>query len=209
MYTVVSDSQGMGVEPTAKRSPGVSQMTMERAHLIKLMDIYLAALLDPFITLPVIHSLMYFLQEACRPWGLDFHIGADGPTAKKTYQILNELEGYLTTECLDENDASRAQLSLLPGAVPEALRFLRSHVETNHCFDRVVRLIDGFETPFGLELLFIVHWVIRHERVNPQEAIIQSVNSRLPAKRKFSPTQIQLATNRLTAQGWFSVSTSS
>ena len=39
-------------------------MTAARATLVGLMDRYLLALLDPFVTLLEVHKLMYFMQEA-------------------------------------------------------------------------------------------------------------------------------------------------
>jgi hypothetical protein len=39
-------------------------MTMERAALLGLMNRYLAALMDPFVSLLEIHKLMYFMQES-------------------------------------------------------------------------------------------------------------------------------------------------
>ena len=46
------------------RSPVVPKMTPGRAALVGLMDRYLDALLDPFVTLLEVHKLMYFLQVA-------------------------------------------------------------------------------------------------------------------------------------------------
>ena len=42
----------------------VPKMTPGRAVLVELMSRYLAAVMDPFITLLEIHKLMYFMQEA-------------------------------------------------------------------------------------------------------------------------------------------------
>jgi O-acetyl-ADP-ribose deacetylase (regulator of RNase III) len=56
-----------------KGAPGASdivktsqapRMTMERAALLGLMNRYLAALMDPFVSLLEIHKLMYFMQES-------------------------------------------------------------------------------------------------------------------------------------------------
>ena len=48
-------------------------------------------------------------------------------------------------------------------AVAAAARFLADHPTVHERFDRVARLIEGFETPFGMELLSTVHWVARYE----------------------------------------------
>ncbi|HNS02072.1 MAG TPA: hypothetical protein PKM78_06790 [Anaerolineae bacterium] len=94
------------------------------------------------------------------------------------------------------------QLSLVPGAVAEAMAFLRSHTDTNARFDRVTQLVDGFETPFGLELLATVHWVMAHDGVPSLPAISQVVHDWAPGKWQFTDAQIGLAADRLHAQGW-------
>ncbi len=50
--------------------------------------------------------------------------------------------------------------------------FLLAHPETHARFDRVVQLIDGFETTFGREMLATVHWVASQEGASsPEDAI--------------------------------------
>ena len=56
-----------GAESPANRSTNVPKMTAGRAALVGLMNRYLAALMDPTVTLLEIHKLMYFLQEAHEP----------------------------------------------------------------------------------------------------------------------------------------------
>jgi hypothetical protein len=53
----------------------------------------------------------------------------------------------------------------VPSAVDEARAFLRDKGETIARFDRVGELVEGFETPFGLELLATVHWVATREGI--------------------------------------------
>lgn len=196
-----------GTEITPNHSRDVPKMTPGRATLVGLMDRYLAALLDPFITLLEIHKLMYFLQEAHEPLRLHYVKGPYGPYAENLRHVLNAIEGHLITGYSDGGDAPQKQLSLVPGAVSDALSFLQSYTNTRQRFDRVVRLGDGFETPFGLELLSTVHWVITREGARTPESISQAVYAWSPAKRKFTPAQIQLATERLVVEGWVSVST--
>ena len=56
-------------------------------------------------------------------------------------------------------DRTDEPLNLIPRAIREAEAFLGQHPETRNRFDRVVGLVAGFESPFGLELLASVHWV--------------------------------------------------
>ena len=41
--------------------------------------------------------------------------------------------------------------------------FLQEHSVTWGRFEQVAGLIEGFETPFGMELLATVHWVAKHQ----------------------------------------------
>jgi len=57
-------------------------------------------------------------------------------------------------------DRSRAApIQLLTGAREEATGFLVSNSETQSRLERVSALIEGFETPQGMELLATVHWL--------------------------------------------------
>ena len=47
----------------------------------------------------------------------------------------------------------------MPGAVVDAQAKLKDAPETQARFERVTDLVEGFESPFGLELLATVHWV--------------------------------------------------
>ena len=51
------------------------------------------------------------------------------------------------------------EIELLPGAAEAANAFLADHGDEHRRLERVSRLIEGFETPYGLELLSSVHWL--------------------------------------------------
>jgi len=177
-------------------------MTPGRASLVGLMDRYLAALLDPFITLLEVHKLMYFLQEAGEPLRLRYVKGPYGPYAENLRHVLRAIEGYWVAGYADGGDAPDKQLVLIPGAVDEATHFLQKHDDTHARFDRVAQLVDGFETPFGLELLATVHWVIVRDGTTQSAQIVEAVYNWGPRKRQFTHQQIRLAAERLFADGW-------
>lgn len=83
------------LEATTLRAADAPKMTPGRASLVGLMDRYLAALLDPFITLLEVHKLMYFLQEAGEPLRLRFVKGPYGPYAENLRHVLVAIEGHL------------------------------------------------------------------------------------------------------------------
>jgi O-acetyl-ADP-ribose deacetylase (regulator of RNase III) len=200
--TVVFEPGDAPSEARANRSSDVPAMTAGRAALLGLMNRYLAALMDPSISLLEVHKLIYFLQAAGEPLRLRYVKGPFGPYAENLRHVLREIEGHLISGYADGGDAPDKQLTLVPGAVPDAESFLQSHPGTHERFDRVVRLVDGFETPFGLELLTTVHWVATREKAQDREEVLRAVYSWAQRKRQFTAAQIDLAAERLRSEGW-------
>ena len=108
----------------------------------------------------------------------------------------------------DGGDFPQKHLELVPGAAKDAQLFLEAQGETRQRFDRVVDLVSGFESPFGLELLSTVHWVCtqgdRREKLMPQnmDELVQYIYRWAPCKRQFSPRQIALAHKVLIQKNW-------
>jgi len=180
----------------------IPKMTPGRAALVSLMHRYLAGLLDPFVSLLEIHKLMYFMQEAGEPLQLKFQKGPYGPYAENLRHVLNKVEGYFIAGYADGGDAPEKQLKLVPGAVKEASTLLGDYTDTRQRFDRVSELVEGFESPMGLELLSTVHWVINHEAADSVEDIVQHVHAWNSGKQRFTPRQIKVATKVLTDKEW-------
>lgn len=76
------------------------------------------------------------------------------------------------------------------------------HGDTRERFDKVTDLVEGFETPFGLELLSTVHWVMEHENTDELDDIVKRTYAWEDRKRQFSPRQIGIAVDTLTRKGW-------
>jgi len=203
----LSDVRVLVYEPT-EAAPQLAHvtaapnMTPGRAALVGLMDRYLGGLLDPFVSLLEVHKLMYFLQEAGEPLRLKYAKETYGPYAPDLRHVLRKVEGHLLAGYSDGGDQPNKPLSLVVGARKEAASFLQGHPETLERFDRVVRLVDGFETPFGLELLATVHFAAtRLEAATPEQAV-QVVHNWNARKQQFSPEQIHLAWSVLADGGW-------
>lgn len=188
--------------PIATQSREVPSMTAGRAALVVLMHRYLAGLMDPFVTLIEVQKLMYFMQEAGAPLRLNYIKHHYGPYADNLRHVLTKIEGHLVSGYHDGGDAPDKQLELVPGAVKDAEGFLADHVDTRSRFDRVGSLVEGFETPFGLELLATVHWVATHENAVSAEDAVGKVYAWNERKKHFSPRQIEIAYQTLQAKGW-------
>lgn len=186
----------------AVRPRAVPNMTAGRAALVVLIYRYLRALMDPFVTLLEAHKLMYFMQEAGQPLRLQFSKGPYGPYAENLRHVLRTIEGHLISGYADGGDAPEKQLELVPGAVNDAEAFLKHHEAPRTRFDRVADLVEGFETPFGLELLSTVHWIATREGASSPEAVIAQTYAWNDRKRQFSQRQIRLALDTLGKKGW-------
>jgi O-acetyl-ADP-ribose deacetylase (regulator of RNase III) len=186
-----------GGGPTETKAPKRPRMTAGRAALVGLMRRYLNAMMDTSLTLLEMHKLMYFLQAAGEPLRLRYAKGPYGPYAENLRHVLHDVNGYLITGYTGEGDTPSEELELAPGAVESAESYLASHAETRKHSDEVTKLVEGFETPFGLELLATTHWVITEERAERDEEVVEAVYAWGPQKAQFSREQIGIALERL------------
>ncbi len=188
-------------QPVATKRP---QMTMGRAAFLGLLGYYSQLLFYEEPTLLEVQKITYFLQETGENLKLQFTKGPYGPYADSLRHVLGVLEGhYITGWGAGENKPGQ-KIGLKPGAYKEALSFLESHPETKERFAAVARLVEGFESPYGMELLGTVHWVASYE-VSDQERNTEHVAPlvRSWTKRKeslFSPRHIDVALSRLRDQ---------
>lgn len=187
---------------TMARSKKVPNMTIGRASLLGLIRRYLAAAMDPAVTLLEIHKLMYFMQEAGEPLRLRYEKGPYGPYAENLRHVLNHIEGHFIRGYGDAADTPTKQIEVLPDAVQRAEEFLHEHPETQARFERVGELIRGFETPYGMELLATVHWVCAEEGASTADDVVTRTYAWNPRKRRFPEGHVRIAWNVLDRRGW-------
>lgn len=202
---VLYSPDGRPADNKPVRNLKVPNMTPGRAALVVLMHRYLGGLLDPFVTLLEIHKLMYFLQCCGEPLKLKYEEAHLGPYADNLRHVLNAIEGHLVSGYADGGDKPDKQIDLVPGAVEDASKFLdrAKCSDTRGRIDRVMKLVDGFESPMCLELLATVHWIMRHD---PAPESKSDVEKRFYAwstsKQRFTPRQIGICIDTLTSQSW-------
>lgn len=188
---------------TAEPKPA---MTPGRAALIALMSGYAThALAMP--SLIESQKLMYFLQEAGEPLQLQFVKHLYGPYADNLRHVLRVVEGHYVSGYGDGSSAvhDAEPLTVLPGAMDEASPVIEAHAETAHRIERVLRLAEGFESAYGLELLASVHWITRHEpeAADDPDLLVRQVQEWTPRKgRMFGREHILIAAARLNEHGW-------
>ena len=203
-------------EPTAQyqnvaKKTGVSQLTPARAMIAELVRRYWVLGIE--CSLLEIQKLAWFLQRSIEQkqlpneLKLNFKANFYGPYAANLGHLLNAMDGsYLKSDkripdCdpldviwFNDQQKSNVQTYLLS----EAKNYMAA-------VEEAATLIEGFESPFGMELLATVDWLIYKEGYQPNVEAIQlglanwSAGERW-AQRKltlFKPEHIQYALDKL------------
>ncbi len=192
--------------PDAKEMPvgtAKPRITIARALFIKLMQQYTRFAYR--LTLLEIQKLAYFLQESGLDLRLRYVKHFYGPYAHNLNKALEVLEGHFIRGYGDTQKPD-VEIDLLPGANEKADLFLRQHPEAIENLDKVADLVDGFETPYGMELLSSVHWSAVHdnEASDAESAVAAMAQWNDRKRRLFKPDHIWVAWDRLQAEGWIS-----
>jgi O-acetyl-ADP-ribose deacetylase (regulator of RNase III) len=208
-------------EPTqdyqnAPKREGVEELTPARALIAELVRRY--SVLGLECTNLEVQKLAWFLSRQIDELGLsdplDLRFTADkyGPYADRLRHLLNGLDGsYLHSEkrladagpfdLIWFEDSKREKVEeYLKG--PEAMAYLPA-------LERTATLIDGFESPLGMELLATVDWLLTEgKRKRSVEDIRHGLESwpggRAAARRKlslFDKRLLKLALDRIVDEG--------
>ncbi len=194
--------------PAAKdmpiRTPRPS-LTVARALFIRLMDQY--AMQGYRLTLLEIQKLAYFLQEAGQPLRLNYEAGHYGPYAPNLNKVLETLDGHYLSGYGDSQRPD-AEIDVLEGAAEKAEEFLADKASEHERLERVSRLIEGFNTPYGMELLASVHWLAVHQYPparSSQDAVAGMAAWTERKRRMFRPDHVCVAWDRLASERWMEV----
>ena len=199
----LTDIDVMIYEPTAQyqnlaAKVGVKQLTPARALVAELVRRYWILGMD--CSLLEIQKLSWFLQRAIQRQGLNnelklkFVANYYGPYANNLDHLLNALDGsYLNADKRipdcdpldviwfndDEKSAVEAYLQ------SEAKAYLPALEEAS-------QLIDGFESPFGMELLSTVDWLLSEAKCEPTLASVKVGIAQWPAGEHWAQRKLAL-----------------
>ena len=181
-------------------------MNASRAIVLKIWQEYFV--LGYQLTLLEVHKLLYFLQESGEPLRLRFEKGAYGPYADNLRHLLHSFEGHFTMGFGDGRNKPDTQIELLPNSTEEATAYLEGHADQSllslERLKRVAELIQGFESPYGMELLATVHWAATREvesnNFDKTKTAVLSWSARKRKLLKFD--HVRLAWNLLQDKGW-------
>jgi len=177
-------------------------MTPARAAIVKILSVYRE--MQYALSRIEIQKLVYFLEEAGQPLDLGFVKHKYGPYSDKLRHVLKAMDGHYVKGVGDH--VGEAEIVATADAVTEANEFLETQGEAQvrDRVSRVARLIEGFETPYGMELLATVHWVAsRQHNVTSADQALVAVHAWNDRKRRvLRPQHVAIAWERLVSQGW-------
>ncbi|GAB1038105.1 macro domain-containing protein [Shewanella algae] len=185
------------------------RMTIGRAAVLGLIHEYLTSGLHYSLSLLEVQKLVYFLTVSGEKLKNQVHFQKHhyGPYADVLRHVLEKMEGHFIDGYGDGANKPDISIELRKNAAEHAKTFLEAHPETKQRFDEVTKLVDGFESPYGMELLSTVHWVVTQE-LNSEapelHEVINKVHSWNERKAEMKATHIQAAFERLKNQNWLS-----
>jgi len=205
-------------EPTAKyqnvaKHGGIEKLTPARALVAELVRRYW--ILGIECTLLEVQKLAYFLERSIEQLNLEnqldlqFKANKFGPFATRLRHLLNGLDGSYLHCDKRLGDAGPFDVIWFDNARKDAVAAYLTSPEAKvyqRALEATDRLIDGFQSPLGMELLATVDWLIHKGGVKPVKDDVKSGLRKWPggtgaAQRKlrlFDDRLIDLALQRLT-----------
>lgn len=203
----------------AKRS-GVERLTPARALIAELIRRYWVMGIE--CSLLEIQKLAWFLERSIEhlmpqhnPLQLQFTPNRYGPYAHRLTFVLNDLDGsYLHCDKRIQ-DAGALDVIRFDSSRREWLHaYLHSEArDYSDALQLTADLIDGFESPFGLELLATVDWLLTREHIGPDIPALRAGLQTWPVtdagqrkNRLFDDRALGIALTHLTGSRLYQVS---
>jgi O-acetyl-ADP-ribose deacetylase (regulator of RNase III) len=194
-------------EPTPRyqnveKKKGVEKLTPARSLIAELVRRYW--ILGMECSLLEIQKLAWFLERVIEseaienPLDLRFEANNYGPYADRLRHLLDALDGsYLKSE-KRINDSEPTDVIWFEESKRERVQaFLRSESrEYLPALEKTSAIIDGFESPYGMELLATVDWLVSREQCEPTvEGVMEGVRH-WPAGERWAQRKAKLFDRR-------------
>ena len=204
-------------EPTAKyqnvaKREGVEKLTVPRALIAEVIRRYWVLGIE--CTLLEIQKLAWFLERSIRRQGLvdvlklQFQADRYGPFSPRLNHLLNALDGsYLRSDKRIADCGPMDTIAFADDKADVVAAFLRSGEGKAYAgvLEETDALIDGFQSPLGMELLATVDWLLAKENCEPTVASLRKGLANWPGGidagnrklRLFDDRMLTLALQRL------------
>jgi uncharacterized protein YwgA len=151
------------------------------------------------INLLVIQKLSYFLQRFGEPMRLKFEKGWYGPYAHNLIPVLKIMNGnYIQFRA--GSIKPETIITLKPSMFNDLDFYFKNTLTKDQTqrVSQVLNFIDGFESPFGLELLATVDFILQNEKSQKTEEILSGIQSWTHRKKELiKPYQVDVALQRI------------
>ena len=196
-------------EPTDKyrnvaKKTGVKGLTAARALMVELIRRY--EILGIGCSLLEAHKLAWFLQRVIiqlqtvkNPLQLEFEALHYGPYADKLRHLLDKLDGHYLRS--DKRIADSSPLDVIRFNYYQK-QHVQQYLETQcrdylSALEKTTAVIDGFESPFGLELLATIDWLVHRQHCEPEVTAIEQGIRNWPAGKKWADRKARLFDQRI------------
>jgi len=148
-------------------------------------------------------KIAYFLQRfgAKETFKLAFKSNFYGPYSGKVKHVLYYLNGSYIMGYSSKDKKPFEELGLIPDAEIEVNEFLDKPENAVHknTVEKTKTFLAGFYSPFGLELLSTIDFIISEKHANTQESITKELENWSDRKKTLftNPKFIQIAINNL------------
>lgn len=149
------------------------------------------------------HKLAYFLQESGEPLKLNFEPHTYGPYSETLKHVLTRMDGHFL-HYVDNNPATN-EIIVDKKSLIEAQEITNTKASTalKKRVERVSRLINGFETPLGMELLATVLWVMKKDGLTKFDDVVSAVHAWSERKKTvLKVDDLRLAWQRIRRNRW-------
>ncbi|MCP3932773.1 MAG: macro domain-containing protein, partial [Bacteroidetes bacterium] len=174
-------------------------LTPARAMLLLALKNY--QILGYSTNLLVAQKIAYFLQRFGEPLNLQYQKGHYGPYSHRLQHLLKYLNGYyLKFKHEDVKPSTMVYLNHFEKVKEYSEKELG--VEQLQRLKNVQMLIEGFESPYGLELLATVDFICQEGKIGDTDKIIDEIGTWTKRKKEImKPYHIKVAHQRLKEYG--------
>lgn len=157
LYAPQFDTQPVEIAKTHK----APRLTVNAALILKAFELYCAA--GYVLGRTVAQKLGYFIQASGKDMKLAFDKRQFGPYSEGLTHYVESFEGHYIEGFGDRSRPSRMILKL--GVVEGVNTVLEedASADDRETVEKIAELIEGFETPYGMELLASLHWLNSQE----------------------------------------------
>ena len=195
-------------EPTGKyqntaKKKGMENLTPARALLTEMVRNYWFIGMN--CSLLEAHKLAWFISQSIikkakpDPLKLEFKPNAYGPYAHNLNKLINHIDGSYLLCGKRISDANPYDLILFNHDYKEKLKsYLQKKAMHPYmdALDHTKNLIDGFQSPFGMELLATVDWLMDKERTHPDVKSIREGLKKWPGPPRSAQRKTKIFDDR-------------